>query len=272
MQDTFVSAVDPPGVPLETAWWFAFSGDSLLVVQEAEAATVPCSASLEELGFAPVRQQYLGTLAGRGCYSAELPADAAVPEGMAFLGLRGLYGRLEEAVYALAGRAFQITEWDRTHQFCGHCGTSTVQVCGERAKRCPDCGLSSYPRVTPAIIVLVSRGSEMLLARANNFPNAFYSTIAGFVEAGESLEEAVAREIKEEVGVDVRDIRYFGSQPWPFPHSLMIGFTATYAGGEIHVDGVEIADAAWFDKDHLPQSPSKLSIARKLIDAFGADE
>jgi len=138
----------------------------------------------------------------------------------------------------------------------------------ERAKECPQCGLLHFPRLAPAIIVLIERGDQLLLARSRRFATGMYSVLAGFVEPGESLEEAVVREIKEEVSLSVKDIRYFGSQPWPFPHSLMIGFTATYAGGEISMEDEEIEDAGWFTVDRLPPLPGKISIARKLIDSF----
>ncbi len=131
-----------------------------------------------------MRRQYLGTIDGQPCYAAELASDVVPPEGMSLQGLRGLYGRLDDLMYSVAGRAFQIVEWDRTHLYCGHCGTAMEQLATERAKRCPACGLTSYPRVTPAIIVLIRRGNEVLLARAHNFPSKFYSTIAGFVEPG----------------------------------------------------------------------------------------
>lgn len=252
-------------------WWFAFSGARLLVCEEGGTIAVPLIPELGP-GLDPVRRQYLGTLNGRDCYAAELATEVTPPEGMLLLGLRGLYGRLDDLLYSIAGRAFQIVEWDRTHLHCGHCGIPTEQVETERAKRCPGCGLTSYPRVSPAIIVLIRRGDEVLLARSHNFPAAFYSTIAGFVEPGESLEEAVVREVGEEVGLAVKDIRYFGSQPWPFPHSLMIGFTCEYAGGEISLEEREIADAAWFTRDSLPHIPPKLSIARKLIDTFLQDQ
>jgi NAD+ diphosphatase len=268
----FVPGVAPAGETSSSCLWFAFSGGKLLVREDAGTTTVPTALDLSEWGLDLVRRQYLGKVDGQGCYAAELAPDIAPPEGMSLQGLRGLYGRLDDLLYSIAGRAFQIVEWDRTHQYCGHCGTPMEQVATERAKRCPECGLTSYPRVTPAIIVLIRRGDdEVLLARAQNFPSKFYSTIAGFVEPGESLEEAVAREVAEEVGVAVKDIRYFGSQPWPFPHSLMIGFTCEYAGGEIALEEREIADAAWFTRDNMPHIPPKLSIARKLIDSFLQD-
>ena len=167
---------------------------------------------------------------------------------------------------ALAGRAFQIVEWDRSHQFCGRCGTATCDKVGERAKECPACGHIVYPRVSPAMMVLVTRGQELLLARAKRFPQAMYSALAGFVEPGESIEDCVHREVREEVGVEVDALRYVASQSWPFPHSLMIAYTAEYVAGEVRPCDDEIADARWFAIDALPQLPSPVSISRVLID------
>jgi NAD+ diphosphatase len=210
----------------------------------------------------------LGKLDGRRCFAAELVESVVAPEGMEFSGLRGLFGRLDDQLFALAGRAIQIVNWDRTHQFCGSCGARTEDKTDERAKICPKCGLLSFPRLSPAIIVAVVRDSMLLLAHAHHFSEGFYSVLAGFVEPGETLEECVEREVHEEVGLQVKNIRYFGSQPWPFPHSLMIAFTAEYAGGEIRVDEAEIAYADWFAAQALPLIPGKISIARRLIDWF----
>jgi NAD+ diphosphatase len=157
-------------------------------------------------------------------------------------------------------------EWSRTHRFCGRCGTATEQSPGERAKRCPACGLLAFPRLAPAVITLVERGDEVLLANGVSFGAPTYSCLAGFVEPGENLEEAVRREVGEEVGVQLGDVRYFASQPWPFPHSLMVGFQATWAAGEIEIDPEEIVDAGWFRADAMPLIPPGLSIARWLID------
>lgn len=187
---------------------------------------------------------------------------------MAFKGLREMFGFLEDDLLGLAGRANQIVNWDQAHQFCGRCGKKMTYKEDERAKICPSCDLINYPRISPAIIVAVIRDNKILLARSPRFPASFYSVLAGFVEPGESLEECVAREVKEEAGVDIKNIRYFGSQPWPFPDSLMVGFTADYAGGEILMDKTEILDAGWFAADNLPQIPGKISIARRLIDWF----
>jgi len=177
-------------------------------------------------------------------------------------------------MFSLAGRAIQVVTWDRTHQFCGQCGTPTESLADERAKRCPACGLISYPRLSPAIIIAVVRhtgeGQRLLLARNHRFAPGRFSVVAGYVEPGETLEECAGREVCEEVGIQIKDIRYFGSQPWPFPNSLMIGFTAEYAGGEIRLEEKEIAEAGWFAADSLPGMPPKMSIARRLIDWFAA--
>ncbi len=263
---TFIPGTELPLEQSQPAWWFAFVGSKLLI--QTSTASIPCSLDLLEFGLTPIRKQYLGTLDGQDCYSAELSRDCVAPTGMSFESLRQLYEDLEEDFFSLAGRAFQVMEWDRTHQFCGHCGTPTLQSSGRRAKKCPKCGLVSYPRLSPAVIVLVKRQTEILLARARHFPDGMYSVLAGFVEPGESLEEAVSREIYEEVSIKVKDIKYFGSQPWPYPNSLMLGFTATYASGEIKIDESELVDAAWFTKENLPLIPPKLSIARSLIDWF----
>ena len=159
-------------------------------------------------------------------------------------------------------------DWDRDDQYCSRCGTKNERRSEERAKQCPACGSVSFPRISPAVIVLVERDGKALLARSGRFPEGLFSTIAGFVEPGETLEDAVRREVREETGIDVKNIRYFGSQPWPFPDSLMVGFTAEYAGGEITVDDNEILDARWFGAENLPEIPGKVSIARALIDWF----
>ena len=187
---------------------------------------------------------------------------------MAFQGLRRLWGALDEEAWKLAGRAVQIVEWDRDHRFCGRCGAGTERKAGELARVCPRCGLQQFPRISPAVIVRIERGDQLLLARSPHFAPGVYSTLAGFVEPGESLEETVAREVREEVGVEVRNIRYFGSQPWPFPHSLMIGFVADWDSGEIRLQEGEIEDAGWFELDSLPGLPSRFSIARALLDDF----
>ncbi len=203
--------------------------------------------------------------------SAELDEAADPPEGLVFENLRSVFSLLPEEHLWIANRAIQVVEWDRDHQFCGRCRAATEDQPGERSKKCPRCGLSAYPRLSPAVIVLVEHGDEILLARSPHFLPGVYSTLAGFVEPGETLEETVAREIEEEVGVQVCEVRYFGSQPWPFPNSLMIGFRARYAGGELAPDPDEIEDARWFRVDALPKLPSRISIARSMIETFLAE-
>lgn len=188
--------------------------------------------------------------------------------GWATLGLRDLFGLVETTLAALTGRAFQLLEWDRNHQDRSRCGTRTEPRTDERARSCPACGFTSYPPVSPAIMILVTHRGKLLLARKPAFPQGRFSALAGFVEPGETLEDTVIRETREEVGVEVKNIRYFGSQPWPFPHSLMIAFTAEYAGGEIRPDGVEIEEARWFDPKQLPKLPPPISISRRLIDTI----
>jgi len=252
----------------EPAWWFVFCGDKLLVKSMDKVVTIPCVTDLGKLNLQPIRKQYLGTQDGRPCYSAECADGVLVPEGMEFKGLRGLFGLMKEDLFQRAGYAIQIMNWDRTNQYCGRCGTPTEESAEERAKVCPECGFVRFPRISPAIIVAVLRGNQILLARANRFPYKFYSVLAGFVEPGESLEECLKREVKEEVGVEVKNICYFGSQSWPFPNSLMVAFTADYAKGKITVDENEIAEADWFTANKLPRIPDKISIARRLIDWF----
>jgi len=265
----FVSSIVPPSEQSEPAWWFVFKNDALLVKLSEDAAYIPCVTNPEQLFLKPIRTQYLGTLEGAHCYSAEIDEqDDLIPDGMSFRRLRSLYEALPEEMFWLAGRAFQIMDWDRTHQYCGKCGHPTQSADEERAKVCPECGLTNYPQIAPAIIVAVVKNRQLLLAHAKRFPKGLYSVIAGFVEPGEKFEDCVRREVKEETGIEVKDIRYFNNQPWPFPNSLMVAFTAKYAGGEIRADEVEITDAGWFTADNFPLGPTKISIARKLIDWF----
>jgi NAD+ diphosphatase len=252
----------------DASWIFGFRGSELLVYQEEAAARVPRAAEWEALGLPAGVEHPVGTLFGETAFAVELPAETSPPEGMSFHGLRRLWGALDEEAWRLAGRAVQIVDWDRNHRFCGRCGTPTEASPDERSRTCPRCGLQHFPRLSPAVIVLVTRGDELLLARSPHFAPGVYSTLAGFVEPGESLEGAVAREVHEEVGVTLADIRYFGSQPWPFPNSLMIGFTARWESGDLRPQPGEIEDARWFHRDALPLLPAPMSIARALIDSF----
>ncbi len=266
----FEPSVRLPREPDGPTLWFAFRGDRLLIRASKRGVELAGWEHLVELGASREAAHYLGRLGGAHCFTLELAAET-LPDGLTFEGLRPLYGRLPEQVFALAGRAVQIVEWDRTHRYCGRCGEPTVNAEGERAKRCPRCDLLSFPRLSPAVIMRVTRADEILLARCRRFAGRMYSVLAGFVEPGEALEETVVREVREEAAIEVRNLRYFGSQPWPFPHSLMIGFTCDYAGGELRADPEELVDAGWFTRDRLPELPSRMSIARRLIDAWLAD-
>ena len=252
----------------ESALWFIFNEGSLLTRIKKEQFRIPYSADIASLPVSLSHEIYLGTLDGHPCYAGALENGDRLDESFKLKNLRALFGLIPDDFIWIAGRANQLVHWHLTHRYCGKCGQKTKDKRDERAKICPGCQNVNYPRLSPAVIVAVVKDDRILLARNKRFKLPFYSVLAGFVEPGESLEECVAREIKEEVGIDVKNIRYFGSQPWPFPDSLMIGFTADHAAGEITVDGSEIIEAAWFSKDNLPKIPPKISIARQLIDGF----
>lgn len=275
----FISSLSHPESDQAPGYWFIFQGDRLLVHQTNDRVAVPLLTAHERPAVPLVRQLYLGFIEETDgtrvhCYAAEADPHVALPADMLADGLRQLYGPLGEEMFGLAGRAIQLLAWDRTHRFCGQCGAETEPVLHERARRCPRCGLVFYPRLSPAIIIAVVRlaaeGPRLLLVHNHRFPAGRYSVIAGYVEPGETLEECARREVYEEAGIQIQNIRYFGSQPWPFPNSLMIAFTAEYAGGELTPGRDEIGDAGWFAPDALPDLPPKMSIARRLIDWFVA--
>ena len=261
----YVPLITPPDTRTEAVLWFAFHRGELLIAQSADEARLPCCVELSELGLSAVRSLYLGTYGGRHCYVSELEQAHTLPEGHEFQDLRAVFGTLDETLAVLAGRGFQIMEWDRNHQYCSRCGTPTEPRREERARACPKCRYTIYPPVSPAIMILIKRGREILLARKAEWAPGRFSALAGFVEPGEMLEDTVRRETREEVGVEVDNLRYFGSQPWPFPHSLMVAFTADYAGGDVRPDGIEIEEARWFDVEQLPTLPPSISISRRLI-------
>ena len=265
----FVASLLLPATLPDAAFAFAFSGDKMIVGGDEATPVVPTLGELLRAGVDGSRH-YLGDLAGVPCIAIGLGNPFSIPDGFHLTGLRALFFRVPESLLALAARAFQIIEWDRTHRYCGRCGAPTKEKDGERAKECPMCGYVAYPRVSPAMMALVTRGRELLLARSHRFPPGRFSALAGFVEPGETIEDCIRREVKEEVGIDVDGVTYFASQSWAFPHSLMIAFTAEYAGGELRPDGREIAEARWFAPDALPEMPPSVSIARRLIDATAA--
>ncbi|MBK7061192.1 MAG: NAD(+) diphosphatase [Rubrivivax sp.] len=259
----FVPAIDPAAVPSTTHWCLAFV-DGMLLLPEPEDLCLCALAEAAWQQVAPMAQvrHYLGQLDGLDCWALRLPA---APPGWRSVPLRSAMMGLPETLAGVAGRAAQVLEWDRAHRFCGACGTPTEARHGERARRCPACGLTVYPRINPAMMTLVWRPGQLLLARGPHFAPHMYSALAGFVEAGESIEQCIRREVTEEVGVQVAGLRYYGSQSWPFPNSLMIAFTAEWLAGDIVRQPDEIEDAQWFDIAALPQIPPRFSISGHLI-------
>jgi NAD+ diphosphatase len=242
--------------------------DHGVVVRNGERPTIffPGKDLQEPAGW--LRTQYLGHRGPAACYAVECVPETELPDTTYYPNVRELFGVIPDEELAVAALAARIIDFERNTCFCGRCGTRVEQSRSERARCCPACHLTVYPRISPAIIVLIRKGDRILLARSPRFPPDLHSVLAGFVEAGENLEDAVSREVREEVGIEVTNIRYFGSEPWPFPNSLMLGFTADYAGGVIVVDNNEILSAGWFDRDHLPRLPAPMSISRALIDRW----
>jgi len=277
------SADDRASLPTDEQLVVVVHGTDVLVVHDAAGVpALPPTAMLDPIvkevagangaadGVAVIALGRFGDCDCVGvCASAAL--RAAPPAGLRFVPVRALLGALPEAALEIVGRAIALVEFETLHRFCGRCAAATEPTPGERARRCPACRAVFHPRIPPAVIILVERDDgRILLARNSGFPPGMFSAVAGFVEVGESLEQAASREVAEEVGVQIDRLRYFGSQPWPFGRSLMIGFFARYAGGEVAVDGSEIAEARWFPRDGLPILPPRISIARRLIDAWRA--
>lgn len=269
----FIQGVKKPAEDREEPFFFLFKENELLVKGDEDGTGIPRAGDLQKEGISVKDSMFLGMLDGISCYVGQVEdheGNSAVStlREMFFSGLRPLLGQIEDELFRVAGTAFQVVNWDRTHRYCGQCGDLMSVKSDERAKVCPRCGLTNFSRISPAIIIAIVKENRILLARANRFPTGLYSVLAGFVEPGENLEECARREVREEVGIRIKDIKYFGSQPWPFPHSLMIGFTARYAGGDLRIDPAEIAEAGWFGKDDLPKIPPFGTIARELIEWF----
>ena len=251
------------------SWYFICINGQIACISEQG---IPRPINADEYRWLDIEilaEHYMGQFRGHACFALE--GSGRLPEGYVLAGLREWLGRVEPAIFYLAGRAQQIVAWHNTNQYCGRCGKEMENHPEDRAKTCNDCGLINYPRLSPSIIVLVRLDQEMLLARNASWPLGMYSTLAGFVEPGESIEQTVHREVFEEVAIRVNNVRYLGSQSWPFPNSLMLGFHATYEGGEIVCQDGEIADARWFRFDDLPNVPPATAISRWLIDDFIAE-
>lgn len=265
----FIKATGEPQPTLLNAYYYIFSRNHILVKEETRGTvSIPFleGGETDALGLRHIH--FLGKHGEFPCWSAGI-SEKNQPEGYKWVRLRALYGKVDDTIWGIAGYARQMNDWNRDFKFCGRCGTLTDNKNDENAKVCPACDLVSYPRISPAIITAVVKDDQLLLARGVRFPNTkMFSVLAGFVEPGESLEECVSREVFEETGIRVRDISYFKSQPWPFPDSLMIGFTARYDGGELEIDTREIVQAGWFRADNLPLVPAGYTLAGELIEWF----
>lgn len=246
-------------------WLLAFSENKLLLKKPGNGCSLPDREEL--IAFADKEKtNYFGEFDGIPCFCCRFESPPQLPDGFEFAGIMELTQLTgDPELFILAGTANQLLRWSEINRYCGRCGHEMTDKAEERAKICPTCGNVVYPRISPATITAVFRGDEILLAHNRNFRGEVHSLIAGFVEPGETLEQCVEREIQEEVGISVKNIRYFGSQPWPFPDSLMIAFTAEYESGEITVDKNEITKAAWFRAENLPEIPSTDSVAGKII-------
>ncbi len=265
---SFVSDFKNPEDIKPDSLWFMVHEQKIIVLSEDEATSIPEYKNLMENNIISEHIQYMGTYNSVPCYAAEIMSTEELPQSFPVHPPLSLVSEIGVDLVRIAGLAIQYITWSRNHRFCGKCGKLTEDKKDERAKICTACSQVYYPRLSPAIIVAVIKDDRLLMGNSPRFPSKFYSVLAGFVEPGENLEECVKREVREEVGIEVKNIKYFGSQPWPFPDSLMIGFTAEYESGEINVDEDELTDAAWFARDEIPRIPPSISIARKLIDWF----
>ena len=249
----------------EVAHWILRCEHHLLILAGPDAPSPFVSG--KHLGSGqPAAMLMVGEWQGQPCYAADVDRFPEVV-GAEPMPLRAVFTSAGAEAFALAGRAVQLLDWQAQHRFCGCCGTLTEKKAGEHAMQCSNCGLLVYPRISPAVMVLVRDGDKLLLARSPRFKPGVFSALAGFVEPGETLEQCAAREVREEVGIEIANLRYFASQPWPFPNSLMVAFFADYAGGRITPDPAEIEAADWFALDALPLLPEPISISRQLIDA-----
>ena len=253
----------------ESHYWFIYCQEKLVLYKDTIPNSIPVMKNLPFADDDMLYCRFIGIYEQKQCLVVEIRDTTSLPEEFTLVPLREAYQLISPDLWTIAGRAVQFLHWHSEHRFCGKCGNEMVELQSEPAKKCPHCDFLAYPRVTPVVIMSVTWNNKILLGRAACFPKGMYCPLSGFVEAGEILEEAVRREIMEEAGIQVKDIQYVASQPWPFPQSLMLGFTARYQSGEIKVDTTELEDARWFSAEAMPKRlPSRMSIARILIDQF----
>ena len=249
----------------ELSYWLLRSNNQMLIREDPVSGNYFPSGCAFDFGN-PVNALLVGEWQGLPCYAAELDELPANIAGE-LMPVRSLFSLIDAEAVSLVTRAMLLLDWQKNHRYCGRCGTPAIRKTGEYSMSCPACGLVTYPRISPAVMVLISRGDELLLARSHRFKPGVFSALAGFVEAGETLEQCAAREVREEVGIEITNLRYFGSQSWPFPDSLMVAFFADYAGGTIQPDPDEIEDAGWFPRGALPALPEPMSLAWQMITA-----
>lgn len=256
----------PPGM------WFLFQEEepwfSIVTPVREDHPRIPLISDFARTKLKPSSVFYIGSLDDQPCYTGVIGPESTLTDGYQLTQARSLYGIMDRGTEEGLSRARGIVHWDATSRYCGRCGSETAVGSAEPVRKCPSCGLSSYPQINPAVIILIVKEEKILLAHNRRFPENLYSCVAGFVETGETLEDAVRREIWEETGIEVAHLRYFGNQPWPFPSSLMIAFLADYAGGSITLEDEDITDAKWFSRDNLPDLPLHGSISREMIDWF----
>lgn len=251
----------------QDTWWFVFYKDQLLLEKQKDAFTVPYGQSSPIAPPQGTTVHEVTTLNGRPCKAFAIEQPIEENSVYTLTGLRAAYDSIPLEQYQAAGKAFEILHWDRNSRYCPACGTRMEQR-EAIMKKCPTCANEMYPAISTAIIVLIRKEDSILLVRARNFKGTFHGLVAGFLETGETLEECVHREVREETGLEVKNITYFDNQPWPYPSGLMVGFVADYAGGEIKLQQEELSEAAFYTRDNLPEIPRKLSLARKLIDSW----
>ncbi|QMT59073.1 NAD(+) diphosphatase [Legionella sp. PC997] len=270
MLKPFTSQIHPPTSFNGPAFWFIFHGEDILLQNH----TIPKLFNLDDLHLLIERQIYLGIYDNTPCFAVQIQKRPEIlPKDARFQHIRQAHELLgDEDLFLLVSKAKQLLYWDKSTQFCGYCGHPTQYSTKERAKICSECHSLIFPQIAPAMLVLIWRDNELLLARSPHFMPGVYSLLAGFVEPGETLEQTVMREVKEEVGLTIKNLYYFSSQPWPFQSNLMLGFIAEYDSGEIQIDATEIEDAQWFSIKKLPQLPKPISLSRQMIDKYLATQ
>lgn len=248
------------------SWWLVFYKDQLLLEKKENGTyTIPCGEVSPVTIQEGTKVHDITILEDRNCVAFSVSSPLEESERYQMIGLRASHELIPFSHYQAAGKAREILHWDAENHFCSVCGTPMEQI-DAIMKRCPNCSREAYPSISTAILALVKKEDSLLLVHARNFNGTFYSLVAGFLETGETLEECVAREVKEETGLDIKNITYFGNQSWPYPSGLMVGFIADYAGGELKLQDEELSSGSFYTRDNLPELPRKLSLARKMID------